>query len=231
MTQLTFDRDPLKRFLLSATWFNILFAIQVIGGLIYAYATGDIGVRITHFLIPFIWITVSVWVIWHTQPASVRPVVRFLAATTSITYLLLLLYLSGLIGPSTSHLGQITGTNGIGITWGRSLGWSPVLLYTGDFVALTVIPYQLAGLLAMSYLVYDALLDLTRLAMGGILGIAACPVCIGPLFAPLLTSGVSGSSTVLLLDVYGYETATVLFIAAVGILYHRHNLLDLYRSL
>ncbi|WP_425498471.1 DUF7546 family protein [Natrinema soli] len=231
MTQPTFESNSLRRLLLTATWFNTLFAIQIIGGLIYAYVTGDIGVRITHFLIPFIWTTVSVWVIWHTHPVSVRPFVQFLAAISSITYLLLLLYLSGLIGPGTSHLGQLTGTNGIGMTWGRSLGWSPVFLYTGDFITLTVIPYQLAGLLAMSYLVYDALLDLARSAIGGVLGIAACPACVGPLFAPLLTSGVSGSSTVLLLGVYGYETATVLFIAAVGILYHRHKLSDLYRRL
>lgn len=145
--------------------------------------------------------------------------------------LLLVFYLSGLLGPSSSYLGALTGSYGVGMTWGRPLGWSPVLLYTGDLITVTIIPYQAVGLVALSYLVYDVLLDLSQSAVGGIVGIAACPACVGPLFAPLLAGGIGGSSTMTLLGVYGYEIATILFVMAVRILYHRKRLTRLYHQL
>lgn len=189
------------------------------------------GSRLTYFFIPFIWTTVSIWVIWHTRPAQARRLFQILAAVISFAYLLILLYLTGILGPSVQHLSQLTGPHGVGLTWGRSLGWSPVLIYTGEWITLTLVPYQTIGLIALSYLVYDALLDFARSAIGGIVGIAACPACVGPLFAPLLLGGSSGSSLVLLLGVYGYEIATVLFIIAVGILYYRRWVSKLFLHL
>ncbi len=225
------NSDHRRRLLTRGTRFNLLFAIQLFAGLAFAYRTGDMGSRLTYFFIPFIWTTVSIWVIWHTRPAQARRLFQILAAVISFAYLLILLYLTGILGPSVQHLSQLTGPHGVGLTWGRSLGWSPVLIYTGEWITLTLVPYQTIGLIALSYLVYDALLDFARSAIGGIVGIAACPACVGPLFAPLLLGGSSGSSLVLLLGVYGYEIATVLFIIAVGILYYRRWVSKLFLHL
>ncbi len=225
------DRDSTRQVLLSGIAFNLLFAIQVIGGLAFVYITGEVGNRITHFFIPFIWITISMWVIWHTRPTSPRCLSQILAATGSLIYLLILLYLSGLIGLSTPHLEPLTGPSGFGLIWGRTLGWSPSLLYTGDWLTVMIIPYQAIGLIALSYLLYDALLDFARSAIGGIIGIAACPVCVGPLFASMLASGVSGSSLVLFFGRYGYEINTVLFVFAVGVLYYRNEIYIAYQNI
>lgn len=231
MTQTTLEGGPVRELLRSSTWLNLILAVQLVVGLVYSYATGDIGSRFTHFVIPFIWFTVSAWVIWHTRPTPTRRLFHISSALVAVVYLLFVFYLSGLLGPSTSHLGPLTGSYGVGMTWGRPLGWSPVLLYTGDLIMVTIIPYQAVGLFALSYLVYDALLDLSQSAIGGIVGIAACPACVGPLFAPLLAGGIGGSSTMILLGVYGYEIATILFVVAVGILYHRKRLTRLYHQL
>jgi len=134
-------------------------------------------------LIPFIWSTASVWVVWHTHPTPAQRRFRIFAAVVVAAYLLVLFYLSGLLQSSTPLMEQITGPNGIGITWGRSLGWSPVLMYTGEWIALTIVPYQAIGLAALAYLVYDALLELARSTIGGVIGAAACPACVGPVLA------------------------------------------------
>jgi len=225
-----FNGGALERFVVASTWLNLLFAVQVIAGLSFAYATGETGHRITLFLIPFIWSTASVWVVWHTQPTPAQRRFRIFAAVVVAAYLLVLFYLSGLLQSSTPLMEQITGPNGIGITWGRSLGWSPVLMYTGEWIALTIVPYQAIGLAALAYLVYDALLELARSTIGGVIGAAACPACVGPVLAPLLAGGASGSSLVLAVGRYGYEIATVLFLVAITILYHRRRLHRLYAS-
>lgn len=227
----TLESATARQLLRRSTWFNLLLAGQLFAGLAYAIATGDVGSRYTHFVIPFVWIAVSVWVLWQTRPAPTRPRVRVLAGGVAALYLLVLLYLSGILVSSTPSLQRLVGANDVAITWGRSLGWSPVLVYAGERIAVTLVPYQTIGLLALSYLVYDALLDLARSTIGGVIGIAACPACVGPMFAPLLAGGVGGSSLVLLLGMYGYEIATVLFVVAVGILYHRQGVSTAYAAL
>lgn len=230
MSQATLETDRISRVLKSSTWLNLLLAAQLIAGLVYAYFTGDMGSRWTHFVLPFIWFTASVWVIWHTRPVTKRRVYRIGAALVVALYLIVMFYFSGLLGPSTSHFGQLTGPSGFGITWGRSLGWSPVFVYTGNLITVSLIPYHAVGLFALAYLVYDALLDFSQSAVGGIVGIVACPACVSPLFAVLLAGGLSGSSTMLLLGAYGYEIATVLFLMTIGILYHRQALTREYHQ-
>ncbi|OIB57349.1 DUF7546 family protein [Natrialba sp. SSL1] len=231
MEYITFERIAVRRLVWTSTWFNILISVQVFFGLIYAYVTGAIPTRLTHFFIPFVWITVAVWVLWHTRPISPKHSFQLIAIVLAATYFLILLYLSGLLGQSTTHLEPLAGPNGMWVTEGQSLGWGPFVLYTNEWITLTVIPYQVIGLFALSYLVYDALLDLARSTIGGIIGIAACPACVGPLLAPLLASGAGGSSLVLILGVYGYEIATILFITAVTVLYHRYAFVKFYQNL
>ena len=214
------------------TLFNLLIAAQLLVALIYGVvSTGGLGGRFTHFLIPFVWITVAGWVLWQTKTSATRRRYQIIAAAVAGGYLLILLYFSGLIGPSTTHLELVTGPSGFGVDWGQSLGWGPILLYTGNWIAVKVIPYQLIGYFALSYLVYDAILDFARSAVGGVMGLAACPVCTGPLIGLLLVGGSGGSSTVLLVGLYAYEIATVLFVGTVALLYHRSKLMLLLQHL
>lgn len=214
------------------TLLNLLITVQLLVVLMYGVViTGDLGSRFTHLLIPVIWITVAVWVLWHTELSTARRMYQTIAAIVAGGYFLVLLYLSGLIGPSTPYLELLTGTSGFSVDWNQSLGWGPILLYTDDWVAIRLIPYQVIGYFALSYLVYEAILDLTRSAVGGVIGLAACPACTGPLIGLLLAGGSGGSSTVLLLGVYAYEIATVLFVGTVALLYHRYKLMLLIHHL
>jgi hypothetical protein len=223
MTETTSEIQFLGQILESSTWLNLILAIQLVVGIAYTYVTGDTVGRWTHFIIPFIWFTASGWVLWHTRPTSASWTYRVGAGLVVTMYFLIMLYFSGLVGPSTSHLGQLTGATDYGVTWGRSLGWSPVLLYTGNIITATIIPYQAVGLFAMAYLVYDALLSLSQSAVGGVIGIAACPACVSPI-ALALAGGMGGTTTTILLGTYGYEFATVLFLLGLAILYHRGRL-------
>ncbi|NUB93533.1 hypothetical protein HT576_21320 [Haloterrigena sp. SYSU A121-1] len=76
-------------------------------------------------------------------------------------------------------VGQLIGSNAIGVTRGRSLGWGPVLVYAGDRLALTLVPYQTLGSVALAHLVYDALLELARSAVGGVSGSPRVPPASG----------------------------------------------------
>lgn len=223
MTEIKSEIQSLGQILESSTWLNLILAIQLAVGIAYTYVTGDTVDRWTHFIIPFIWFTASGWVLWHTRPTTASWMYRVGAGLVVTMYFLIMLYFSGLVGPSTSHLGQLTGATDYGLTWGRSLGWSPVLLYTGNIITATIIPYQAVGLFAMAYLVYDALLSLSQSAVGGVMGIAACPACVSPI-ALALAGGVGGTTTTILLGTYGYEFATVLFLLGLAILYHRDQL-------
>ena len=223
MTKTTSEIQSLGQVLESSTWLNLILAIQLVVGITYVYVTGDTVGRWTHFVIPFIWFTASGWVLWHTRPPTTSWIYRVGAGLFVAIYFLIMLYFSGLVGPSTSHLGQLTGATDYGLTWGRSLGWSPVLLYTGNIITATIIPYQAVGLFAMAYLVYDAVLSFSQSAVGGVIGIVACPACVSPIVLALV-GGVGGTTTTILFGTYGYEFATVLFLLGLAILYHRNRL-------
>ncbi|WP_449405255.1 DUF7546 family protein [Halorubrum salinarum] len=107
MSQATLESDQISQLLKSSTWLNLFLAVKLIAGLVYVYFTGDIGSRWTHFVLPFIWFTASLWVIWHTRPATTRRVYRVGAALVVTVYLIMMFYFSGLLGPSTCRVSSI----------------------------------------------------------------------------------------------------------------------------
>lgn len=202
------------------TVFNLLFAAQLVAAVVYG-AVFEVPVSsFRRFLIPFIWVAIGVMAVWYTKPASAEMRYRFLGATISASYFVLVLYLSGMIGPSTA-VESTTGSAGVGVEWWASLGWGPIVVYSGEWISAALIPYQLVGYLALAYLIYAAVLDITKSAAAGVLGLIPCPGCAAPLFAPLLAGAAGASSAFALLLVYTYEIATIFFIGAVALLYWR----------
>lgn len=203
------------------TVFNLLFTVQLIAAIVYGIVFEVPVSSFRRFLIPFVWITISIMAVWYIKPASQNLKYTLLGATISAGYFLLILYLAGMIGHPTTSLDPVTGSSGIGVEWQRSLGWGPVVLYSGKWFAATLIPYQLVGYLALAYLIYAAVLDITKSAAAGIIGLVPCPGCAAPLLAPLLAGAAGTSSAFVLLLAYTYEIATVFFVGAVALLYWR----------
>lgn len=105
------------------------------------------------------------------------------------------------------------------------------MVYSGEWVAAVFVPYQLVGYLALAYLIYAAVLDITKSAAAGIIGLVPCPGCAAPLFAPLLAGAAGASSAFALLLAYTYEISTVFFVLAVSLLYWRPTVERLSTSL
>lgn len=199
--------------------FNVLFAVQLLAAVLYGLVFDVSPNRLHLFLIPFLWITVSLLAVWYARPVDRGMRHRAFAAAAAGGYFLLFLVFSGTVGFSPSTIEPVTGSFGFGVEVGRSLGWGPILYYAGGWIGVRIIPYQVVGYLALSYLVYTAVLNVTKSASAGALGLILCPGCAAAVLAPVL-GGVAGlSSALTLLLRYTYEISTVLFVVAMGFLY------------
>lgn len=199
---------------------NLFISLQLVVTVAYTVLTGVTVPGFQYVIIPFIWINVAVWAIVRTTPAGREVKHTAVAFGIATVYFLVILYLSGLLRPATASLEQITGAAGFGVTW-RSIGWGPTLLYSGEWVSLVLIPYQVIGYLALSYLLYVTILDITNSALGGIVGLVPCPGCAAPLFTSLIAGIAGTSSAFVLLITYQYELATMLFVIAIALLSRR----------
>lgn len=213
------------------TVFNLLFAAQLFAAVVYGVVFEVPVTSFRRFLIPFIWITISVMAVWYTKPASPDTKYRLLGVTISAGYFLLILFLSGVIGPQPTSVESVPGSSGVGVEWWTSLGWGPVVVYSGEWVSAAFVPYQLIGYLALAYLIYAAVLDITKSATAGIIGLVTCPACAAPIFAPLLAGAAGASSAFALLLAYTYEIGTIFFAGAVALLYWRPTAETLSTSL
>lgn len=199
--------------------FNILLAVQLFAAVLYGLYFESPPTSLHLFLIPFVWTTVSILAVYFTDPVSRGWKHRLFASGIAGGYFLLFLALSGSIGLTPSLFDPVTNALGIGFGFDRTLGWGPILFYAGEWVGVRIIPFQLVGYLALSYLVYAAVLDVTKSASAGLLGFALCPGCAAAFFAPAF-AGVAGLSSAFALFIrYSYEIATVLFVVAVAVLY------------
>lgn len=202
------------------TLVNLIISIQLVLAVVYTVLTGATVPGIKYFVIPFIWINVAGWAIIQTSPIARKFKHRAVAFGIASVYFLFILFLSGLLRPGTTSLAQITGMGGFSVTW-RSIGWGPTLLYSGEWFEMVLIPYQVIGYLALAYLLYATVLDMTPSAFGGVLGLLPCPGCAAPLITSLIAGVAGTSSAVALLVSYQYELATVLFVASIALLSRR----------
>ena len=212
--------------------FNGLVAAQVLLALVYGVVFDVTPTRLTTFLLPFVWIAVSILAVtWVDVPNRERRH-RLLAGTIAGTYLLVFLSLSGTIGTGTAadQFELVTGAFGVGVETDRTLGWSPIVYYAGEFVGMRIFPYQLIGYATLSYLIYVAVLDNIRSASAGIVGVALCPACALAAVSPLIASLAGTASAFALFFQYNYEIATVIFVGAVGLLYWRPSISTLRRE-
>ena len=170
----------------------------------------------TLFVVPFVWLNVAGWAVYHTRPAPASAGKRRVAAAVAGGYFLLLAYFGGVIAfGGHDHAGALT----VGL-FNLPPGWSPSVIYTGQLVHLVVLPYKVLGYVALAYLVYATALDAAGALVGGLVGIFSCVSCSFPLIAGILTGVVGGGSALAAATAQSsYLISTVVFVVTVGLLY------------
>lgn len=198
---------PAVRWLLVLVWFE---ALAVVG---YLALTGATVQRVRYVLYPFVWINVGALAVLRVSPPSAGRRTRLAAGVVAALYFLALAALSGLVG---LELGAHTHTHvhGLQVTMAAP-GWGPRVGYAGSLVTLNFVPYRVVGYLAVTYLVYAALLDAATAALSGLLGVGACIGCAFSLAAGAAggTGGVAAA-----LATASVDLSTLAYVAAVALL-------------
>lgn len=196
-----------------ATWMLVLVTefLLVAGFLVVSSFSVD---RIRYVIYPFVWINVGLLAAVSINPVAQNRRHRAIGIAIAIAYYLVLLYASGNLG-----------TTPAGTDWSLRVGmttpgWGPSIVAAGPMVRLTMIPFEVIGYAALSYLLYANVLRISRSVFAGALGLVTCVGCTVPILAPLI--GVLGGPASGLTSTayqYSYDVGTVLFVVTVGILY------------
>jgi len=170
-------------------------------------------------LYPFVWVNVALWAIWRTDPAPTSRRRAVMAAGVAVGYFLVLAYAGGLFGVAA---GRVYGPY---FNLGFPPGWSPALLYSGEVLRLSILPFKFVGYLALAYLVYATVIDAAGSAVSGVLGLLSCVSCTWPVVASLATGVFGGASAVAATATgYSYGISTLVLVVTVGLLYWRPTL-------
>lgn len=198
----------------------VIVNAEIIWLLAYTFVTGVVPDEPLYYY-PFVWLNVGLWAVWRTRPAETTTRNRRIAFGVATGYFFVLAYFGGLFGAAAVPAGTSPAGARIAL---ESLppGWSPALLYQGEFLRAAIVPYKLVGYLALTYLVYATAIDAAGAALSGVLGLLSCVSCTWPILATLV-SGVAGGSTALVGTVYSqsYGLSTLVFVVTVALLYWR----------
>lgn len=170
----------------------------------------------TVLVYPFVWINAAVWAVLRTAPASTCARRRAVAMTVAGGYFVVLAVFGGLVAVG------VPVSSGVDVYWGLPPGYGPRVILGLDPVRVILEPYKLVGYLALSYLVYAAVLDAAGVAFRGIVGVFACVSCTWPILGTLLAN-LFGSTSVAVAVATNqpYGVSTAVFLTAVGLLVWR----------
>jgi hypothetical protein len=188
----------------------------------YVGLTGATPTAVRYLLYPFVWLNVSLWAVLATAPPDASPRLRRVVLVGAAGYLSVLAYAGGVL--ELSHLGHSHShgpPSGLVVFTSLPPGWGPTLVYDHAAFTLTLVPYQFVGYLALTYLVYVAMLDTATAALSGAVGLLSCASCSWPVFASLLAGAVGGSAIAATTYSLSVDLSTAAFVAAVGLLLWR----------
>ncbi|MDZ7687473.1 MAG: hypothetical protein U5J64_01910 [Halobacteriales archaeon] len=195
-----------------AVW-TLFVGLQIAAVAVYFLVTDTVALTAHHALIPVVWVTLGAWAVVNTPLPDELPSYAPLVAVVSGVYLLILLYLGGMVGTTTSPGSSFFVSS-------ASPGWGPIFGYTAEVFYLRVVPFQFVGYVVLAYLVFVALTDTATSLVGAAVGMVSCVGCTWPIIAGILSvvgaGGVGATSAVQSLS---YELSTVVFAVAVLVLY------------
>ncbi|GCF12901.1 hypothetical protein Harman_08360 [Haloarcula mannanilytica] len=198
------------------TWAAVLNAefILILG---YVVNTAQPATDPFLLLFPFIWLNIAGLVFLRVRPTLADRRRTLLSAVIALGYLLVLGYVGGVYGTG----GQGTGFR---LVTQAPPGFSPTVVFSGATLSAVLIPWKVAGYLALSYLVFVTVIDASGGALGGIVGLFSCVSCVLPIIASILGGFVGVGATLsqaALAQSYGLSTAV--FVISVALLYGVHR--------
>jgi hypothetical protein len=194
-------------------WWSLLVAAELALVAAYVAVTGVIITEPRYVVYPFVWINVGLLAVRRTDLPAVAGRQRWIARAVAAGYLLVLSWAGGIILLGLS--GPLHGGAVASIHWNVP-GWGPSVVYGTPRVRLAVVPFKLAGYVAMTYLVYARLLDATRAVLSGVLGLFSCVGCTFSILLPLLGATALFGST---LTGLSWDLSTLVFLLTVALLY------------
>lgn len=204
----------------------LVLAILAELALLVAYLglTNAEATSVRYLLYPFVWINLGMWAVVTANPIDASRRVQWIGAVGAVLYLLVLAYFGGLL--QLSHIGHSHGhgTSGLSVFMALPPGWGPTIVYDHAAFTVTLVPYKLIGYLALTYLVYTALLDTVTAAVSGAVGLLTCVSCSWPVFASLITGVAGGSTAAAVVYSYSIDLSTLAFVLAVGVLVWRPSI-------
>jgi len=166
---------------------------------------------------PFVWLNVAALVVLRVRPAPADRRRTVLAAAIAVGYALLLGYVGGVFGTG----GQGTGLR---LVTQAPPGFAPTVVFSGATLSAVLIPWKVAGYLALTYLVFVTVVDASGGALGGVLGLFSCVSCVLPVVASLLGGFAGVGATLYQAALYqSYGVSTAVFLVSVGLLYAVHR--------
>lgn len=193
-------------------------AVEVLLVGFYFLVTPSAVSEFRYVVYPLVWINAGLWAVVRVDPPAAPTRHRLLAGWLAAAYLLVLLYLAGLVGFHTHAYFELGFTQvGLG-----SPGWGPRVAYVAEGWYAYFVPFRVIGYLCLAYLAYVAVLDTTTAVVSGALGLLSCLSCSFPLLVAL-AAGVTGGGSALTGAVYAatLDASTVVFVASVLLLVWR----------
>ncbi|MFW6265217.1 MAG: DUF7546 family protein [Halanaeroarchaeum sp.] len=196
-----------------ATWTLVVFTeLLLVAGFLAVSSTSIEQVR--YVVYPFVWINVGLLGVTaiETSPGSWRH--RAIGIAVAVGYYVVLMYAAGNLG------GTPAGTD-----WSLRVsmlmpGWGPSVVAAGPVLRVSLVPFEVIGYAALSYLLYANVLRISRGLLAGALGLVTCVGCTVPILAPMIgLLGGPASGLTSTAYQYSYDIGTVLFVITVGILY------------
>lgn len=216
-------RDRLTPTPASAIVWTAVVAVEL---LVVLWYTQAMNARLMHFhLYPFVWLNLSVWVVWHTSTPAAPQRRRWIARSIAGGYFLVLAYFGGIVraGHAFQDHGDISAeqmAQGLRVIVELPPGYGPALTYSGMYVTGSVVPYMFVGFLALTYLLYVTLLSASGEASIGLVGLFSCVGCSFPLVVTLLSGG-AGSAVAAFVYSQAYTLSTLVFVGTLLVLYWR----------
>jgi hypothetical protein len=163
---------------------------------------------------PFVWLNIAAWGVHRVGVPDASRRQWLTAGAVAVGYFLLLGGVGGLYMFHGADLGAR-------IAW-LSPGWGPALLYSGEALTVSLLPFKVGGYAALAYLVAVTVIDTARTGLAGLLGFLSCVSCTWPVAATLAASLFGGASTALVVaESQPYALSTAVFVSSVLLLVWR----------
>ncbi len=175
---------------------------------------------------PFVWMDVALLAVWRTDPPGATRRRRRVALGVAGGYAVVLAYVGGLVGPGLAF-GSLDVAGSLRVATRLPPGYSPAVVYLGEYLQVTLPPYKIVGYGALVYLLYVTVLDLRvgtgtgGSALAGLLGLFSCVSCTWPVVAAVASGTLGVSASTLTAFTPELWTSTLVFVVTVGLLYWR----------